>query len=608
MSGIAGWIDTQRDLRDQSTTVTAMTHALRRRGPDSSGTWVSRRAALGQRRLHTQPEHEVDGPLVVTAPGAADVVLAFDGELYRTAGLYDALRHRGHRLRSRSDDELVLHAYLEWGEGCVERLDGMFAFAVWDSRTAKLFLARDRLGVKPLYYATYRDGLLFGSEPKAILANSLFTAEVDADGLVDVFAVAARRPGDAVYHGLAEVRPGHTLRATAGGVCHRPYWQLEAAPHTDDLPTTLARTRELVADAVESQLPAAVPMAALLSGGLDSSVISAFAARAMSGSKLSTYSFDFADSERDFTPDALHSTRDAPYVRVVADHLGTAHTEVVIDPPGLLEEMRSTLRARDLPGVGDLDTTLHLLFREVRKHASVVLSGEAADDLFGGYPWFLSRAEAQAPAPCFPWSAGVTDRNAMLSPELRASLDLDAAVAARYEESLTEVPRLPGESRVDARMREVFYLELTRFLPFLLERKDRMGMLHGLEVRLPFCDHRLVEYVWNVPWAMKRTGGQEKGLLREAAAGLLPESVARRQKSGFAFGQSPEYLRSVRDAVRELAADPQAPALQLLDRGKLLAMADSDAWSHGTFTPPPWLPRALLLNDWLTEYGVSVRL
>ena len=196
----------------------------------------------------------------------------------------------------------------------------------------------------------------------------------------------------------------------------------------------------------------------------------------------------------------------------------------------------------------------------------------------------------------------------MLSADLRHHLDLDLAVANRYAEATAEVPFLDTETGRERRVREVFYLEHTRFLPFLLDRKDRMSMRNGLRVRLPFCDHRLVEYLWNIPWDLKRHGGQEKGILRETARAWLPATVAKRPKSGFPFGQSEQYLNAVREAVREMLSDPNAPALPLLNTAALAELASGDRWHSGTFTPPPLLPRALMLNAWLGEYGVRVRL
>lgn len=610
MCGITGWVAWDRDLTDHRDTLERMVSTMACRGPDQAGTWVSQRAALGHRRLAVTDIPGGRQPMTAQRRDCATAaVVTFSGEIYNHSELRKEMEHRGRVFRTRSDTEVLLHAYLEWGEHLTERLVGMFAFAIWDTRQQELLLVRDRLGIKPLYYAECAGGLVFGSEPKALLANPLFAPEVDAEGLVDVFSLAVKIPGTAVYRGMHEVRPGWQIRASRSGLKHRNYWRLESHAHTDDLATTAATVHDLLAGAVSSQLGADVPVGTLLSGGLDSSLITALAAKGMAGPgtpPLATYSVDFADSEQDFHADALHISRDAPFVRQMVAHAGTNHTEVVIEPPSLAGEMDETLRSRDIPGVGDLDVSLYLLFAEIRKHVTVALSGEGADDIFGGYPWFA--AEAALPTRNFPWSAGVTDRNAMLSPEVRRVLDLDARIAERYQEALTEVPHLAGEPPLDRRVREVSYLQITRFLPFLLDRKDRMSMRVGLEVRVPFCDHRVVEYAWNIPWALKCSGSREKGILRDAAAGLLPKAIVMRPKSGFPLGQSPSYLSVIRESVREMIKDPNAPAMQLLNSNALTEMVESGAWTHGAFAPPPWLPRALQLNTWLKAYGVRVRL
>ncbi|MGW3332665.1 asparagine synthase (glutamine-hydrolyzing) [Streptomyces rubiginosohelvolus] len=608
MCGIAGWLDWERDLTREGGTVRRMADTLARRGPDDSGVWTATRIGLGHRRLAViDPEH---GRQPMTERGGDDgrerAVVSFSGEIHNYRELRTELTARGHRFRTASDTEVLLAAHREWGPRAIERFAGMFAYALWDIAEQTLYLGRDPLGVKPLYYAEHSSGLVFGSEPKALFASGLIRPEVDAEGLTDVFTVAARRPGDAVYRGVRQLLPGHLLTVRRGATTARRYWQLTTAPHEDDEATTVATVRSLLDRIVGEQTVADVPLGALLSGGIDSSAITAIGARALAADArgpLATYSVDFAGSEDDFRADALHVSRDAPYVRAVVDHVGTKHSEVLVEPASLLAESGVTLRARDYPGVGDLDVSLYLLFREVRRHLTVALSGEGADDAFGGYPWFAS--EAERPSGGFPWSAGVKDRNAVLSPELRGHLDLHERLDTRYREALDEVPYLDGESGVDRRMREVYYLQHTRFLPFLLDRKDRMSMANGLEVRVPFCDHRLVEYVWNVPWRLKRLGGSEKGLLRAAVEDALPAEVVHRPKSGFPVGQSPEYLESVRTAVSDMI-ESDGPAMRLLDAGTLRAMVRDQAWVNGTFTPPPILPRALQLNDWLTAYDVRV--
>ncbi|MFF2224085.1 asparagine synthase (glutamine-hydrolyzing) [Streptomyces globisporus] len=608
MCGIAGWLDWERDLTREGEAVRRMADTLALRGPDDSGVWTATRIGLGHRRLAViDPEL---GRQPMTERGGDDgrerAVVSFSGEIHNYRELRTELTARGHRFRTASDTEVLLAAHREWGPEAIERFAGMFAYALWDIAEQTLYLGRDPLGVKPLYYAEHPSGLVFGSEPKALFASGLIRPEVDAEGLVDVFTVAAKRPGDAVYRGVRQLLPGHLLTVRRGATTARRYWQLTTAPHEDDEATTVATVRSLLDRIVGEQTVADVPLGALLSGGIDSSAITAIGAAALAADDrgpLATYSVDFAGSEEDFRADALHVSRDAPYVRAVVDHVGTKHSEVLVEPASLLAESGVTLRARDYPGVGDLDVSLYLLFREVRRHLTVALSGEGADDAFGGYPWFAS--EAERPSGGFPWSAGVKDRNAVLSPDLRGHLDLHERLDARYREALDEVPYLEGESGVDRRMREVYYLQHTRFLPFLLDRKDRMSMANGLEVRVPFCDHRLVEYVWNVPWRLKRLGGSEKGLLRAAVEDALPAEVVHRPKSGFPVGQSPAYLESVRTAVSDMI-ESDGPAMRLLDAGTLRAMVRDQAWVNGTFTPPPILPRALQLHDWLTAYDVRV--
>ncbi|MFI0938729.1 asparagine synthase (glutamine-hydrolyzing) [Streptomyces sp. NPDC021020] len=609
MCGITGWLDWERDMSGQAGVLSRMTETLALRGPDGAGAWTAARIGLGHRRLAVIDVDHGQQPMAAYSPddGRETAVVTFSGEIHNFRQLRGELAARGHRFRTGTDTEVLLAAYEAWGEDAVTRFAGMFAFALWDVARQKLLLVRDPLGIKPLYYAEHATGVVFGSEPKALLASGQVAAEVDAEGLVDVFTVAAKRPGDAVFSSMREVKPGHLLVFDAGGTRAHRYWQLRSAPHEDDVPTTVARVRELLGRAVAEQTEADVPLGALLSGGIDSSAITALGAgtlAAAGAAPLATYSVDFADSEEEFTADALHVSRDAPFVQAVVGHLGTKHTEVLVEPASLLSVSGTTLAARDVPGVGDLDASLYLLFRDVRRHLTVALSGEGADDAFGGYPWFAG--ETRQPTDGFPWSAGVQDRNAVLSAQLRQSLDLHERLDNRYREALAEVPRLDGETGTDRRMREVYYLQQTRFLPFLLDRKDRMSMANGLEVRVPFCDHRLVDYVWNVPWEVKRLGGQEKGLLRSAVEDLLPAEVVHRPKSGFPVGKGSAYLDSVREAVSAMIGDPGSPAMDLLDAGTLRAMVDSKDWFNGAFTPPPILPRALQLDDWMRRYGVRV--
>ncbi|MFJ6563020.1 asparagine synthase (glutamine-hydrolyzing) [Streptomyces sp. NPDC091412] len=575
MCGISGWVSYQRDLRPERPTIEAMNATMACRGPDAQGLWLDTHAALGHRRLAiidlpggVQPmsEHTPDG----------DVVLVYSGEAYNYTELRDELRRRGHSFHTDSDTEVVLRGYLEWGADLPEHLNGMFAFAIWDGRTDQLLLIRDRMGIKPLYYFATEDGVLFGSEPKAILANPLAPRTVGLDGLRELFSMA-KTPGHAIWAGMREVEPGTVVTVERAGLRTRPYWQLSAAEHTDTRQDTIARVRELLEDTVRRQLVSDVPRCVLLSGGLDSSAITALAAQQLRGKEtVRSFAVDFVGQSENFIPDDLRATPDTPYVHDVVRHVGTDHQDIVLDPENLADPnvRAAAVRARDLPlGLGDMDQSLLLLFRAIRKHSTVALSGESADEVFGGYAWFHDPAARDAGT--FPWLAALERQHgrgggSLLDPELRERLDLPGYLAQRYQEALVQVPRLDSEKDpLERRMREVCYLHLTRFVRMLLDRKDRLSMATGLEVRVPFCDHRLVEYVFNTPWSMKTFDGREKSLLRAATSELLPLSVVERVKSPYPSTQDPAYVTELQVQVRELLSSGNSPALDLLDRTRL---------------------------------------
>ncbi|MFE7193014.1 asparagine synthase (glutamine-hydrolyzing) [Kitasatospora sp. NPDC057541] len=616
MCGITGWVAYDRDLTLEHAVLDAMTGTQLCRGPDAGGVHLERHAALGHRRLAVLDLAGGVQPMTAEHDGRLLAALSYSGEVYNHRELRAELEAAGHRFRTRSDTEVVLRAYLEWGEHLAERLNGMFAFAVWDARTEELLLVRDRMGVKPLHYHPVPDGVVFGSEPKALLAHPAVRPVVDLDGLRELLTLA-RTPGVTPYRGIVEVRPGHVVRVRRQGITVRRYWSLEAREHTQDLPTTIGTVRALLEDIVHRQLESDVPLCSLLSGGLDSSAVTALAAltlRAAGAGPVRSFAVDFTGQSEHFAPDAVRTTLDGPYAELLARHVGADHRVIELDTAalGAPAQRLATLRARDLPGgVGDMDASLLLLFRGVRERSTVALSGESADELFGGYRWFHDPRLVHADD--FPWAAvlsslggtGSGPREQLLDRELLRKLDLDGYRRARYREALAEVPHLPDADPFERRMREVSYLNLTRFACILLDRKDRMSMATGLEVRVPFCDHRLVQYVFNTPWAMKHFDGREKSLLRAAVRDVLPAEIADRMKSPYPIVQDPRYPQLLRAELAALAADPASPALALLDRRAL-----SDALAPDTDPQTVRLATdlALDLDAWLTEYQVSLEL
>lgn len=613
MCGIAGWIDWERDLSGAGDVVRAMADTLACRGPDQSGAWISRRAALGHRRL-VVIDPKGGGQPMARATGAGTFVLTYNGELYNTAEIRRELESRGYVFQSNSDTEAVLLAYIEWGPRSAQRLNGIFAYAVWDEGAERLVLARDRLGVKPLFYRYDGRSFLYGSEPKAILAHPGVKPEIDAEGLSEIFAIGpARTPGSGVYKGMRELKPGHFAVLTRSGFRATRYWSLESKPHPDDLESTARRVHDLLKDSVERQLVSDVPICTLLSGGLDSSAISAFAAKHFEREgrgPLHTFSIDYVGNDEHFKPSAFQPNSDAEWIPKISEYLGTVHHPVIVETERLAEALYDAVKARDLPGMADVDSSLYLFCKEIKKEFTVALSGECADEMFGGYPWFHRNDLVMADT--FPWSRASEHRTRWLSPELRKLVRPTEYAKARYEETLAETPRLSGETGRDARIREVFYLNYTWFMTTLLNRKDRMSMACGLEVRVPFCDHRLVEYVWNIPWSMKRYGDREKGILRKALEGVLPDGVLYRKKSPYPKTHNPAYLHAVRNWVLRVLDDGNSPILPLIDVDTIRSMATAgdDAFNQPWFgqlmTGPQLFAYLAEIDTWLREYRVSV--
>ncbi|MGG1635473.1 asparagine synthase (glutamine-hydrolyzing) [Paenibacillus sp. FSL K6-3182] len=613
MCGITGWIDWNRDLTKQSESLEKMTDTLAPRGPDASGTWISAHCALGHRRLSVIDPENGAQPMI-RHTGDDKYVVVYNGELYNAPELRKELESRGRIFTTNCDTEVLLVAFMEWGKSCVERFNGIFAFAIWNVLEQELFLARDRLGVKPLFYST-QDGLfIFGSEQKCILAHPAVKPEVGAEGLAEIFILGpARTPGHGVYKQINELRPGKCMTVNHAGVKTITYWQLESSPHGQNIEETAEQVGALLKDTVERQLVSDVPVCTLLSGGLDSSALTTLAVNYYNENgqgNVHTYSVDYADNDKHFKAHAFQPNSDAPWIERMTTHLGTIHHPIQFDTPDLVGALKAATFARDLPGMADVDASLLLFCHEIKKDATVAISGEAADEIFGGYPWF--HREEALNANTFPWSLASVMRADLLAPDVAAWIKPLDYIGDRYSQAIAEVPHLDGESEQLRKMRQMSYLNITRFMPTLLDRKDRMSMAAGLEVRVPFCDHRLVEYVWNIPWEIKTSGDREKGILRKALRGVLPEDVLTRKKSPYPKTHNPNYLAAVKGLLLDVLNDSSSPLLPLINVEKVRALTESESASSNT----PWFGQLMSgpqlfaylyqVNLWLKEYKVVI--
>lgn len=608
MCGIGGFVDFERDARRGGPILHGMKRTLTPRGPDAEGTYFDEDAALVHRRLIVidpeggkQPMHSPD----------RNTIIIYNGELYNTPELRTELMSRGHEFVGHSDTEVLLHAYLEWKTDAFSRLNGIFAFAIWEKRERRLTLCRDRLGVKPLFFAPIRNGMTFGSTIDTVLCHPEIEPALDEDGLRTLLLLGpARPPESGVFRQIKSLLPGHFAVLTPENFTDHVYWQLEAHEHEDDLPTTIERTHTLICDAARRQLVSDVPLACFLSGGLDSSILSMLAAKdyAARGETLHTWSVDYRDNDKYFTKSIFQPNSDDSYIDQIVDFLGTHHHRVVLEPEALCAALLPATDARALPGMADVDSSLLLFCAAVKRGGTTVcLSGECADELFGGYPWY--HREEILFEDTFPWSRSVGLRLGLLTPD--AVRNGEEFVRQHYRDTCDRAPKLSSDDKKAARMREMFVLNLDWFMATLLDRKDRMSMYSGLEVRVPFCDHRIVEYAYNMPWDFKSLEGREKGIVRRAFANELPKDIVFRKKSPYPKTFHPVYTRLCADYVRRIFEDNTSVAATLFDRNavqKLMQRPESlaEPWFGQLMRTPQIFAYIIQLDRWFRHYHVKI--
>ncbi|WP_340681974.1 asparagine synthase (glutamine-hydrolyzing) [Amycolatopsis coloradensis] len=615
MCGIGGIISFSSDLGGRDQTADRFAAALHDRGPESGGRWLGRHALLVFTRLAVIDPIGGGQPMVGAdaEDGAEPAVLAYTGEIFNFVDLRRELTGRGHRFITGSDTEVVLRAFEEWGPACAERLRGMFAFAVWDAAKEQLHLIRDRFGIYPLHYTLTDEGFAFASEPKALFHTGQARPVVDHDGLRELLGYTPT-PGLTVFRGVREVMPGEIVTFGRDGLSRRHYWQLPAREHTESLSETIRTVRELLEDSIKRQVVSDVPLGVMLSGGLDSSIVSTLVDREVGagagGDRLRTFSMEYGYNLAHFRRNEMHESPDSPHVATMVERLGTDHSELLVTTDDLMDplEQLAVVSGMDRPVVG-LDT--HVAFRRLAARmqptATVALCGDGADELFGGYVWFQDPWYVRAKT--FPWIGpfhGMEMYSGLVDRQLYQELDLPGYIDQRCREAIAETPLTGTETAEERRMREITYLNLTRYLRTVLDRRDRMGQAGPLEGRVPFCDHLLVEYVYNIPWAMKNLDGREKGLLRAAVTDLLPESILWRGKSPFPTAQDPAYRQSLRKQLQVISEDKASGIAGLLDAKRVEAVLSDPSEGLGAGVNRLSIEAAIQLYYWTTDCGVEL--
>ncbi|CUN13658.1 Asparagine synthetase [glutamine-hydrolyzing] 3 [Turicibacter sanguinis] len=575
--------------------------AVFHRGPDEGGMFYGKHVFLGHRRLSVVDIEQGKQPM-----SFHHYTMVYNGELYNTEEIREELKALGYTFKGHSDTEVLLKAYVCFGEKVVEKLNGIYAFAVWNSKEQTLYVARDRAGVKPLYYSLLPDGIIVASEQKQILHYTQKN-EVTIEGFQELLGVGpSHTPGNGLFKGIKELKPGHYMVVKSGGIKITKYWDLVAKEHTDDFETTVEKTREILVDAIKRQLVSDVPLCTFLSGGLDSSIITAIAANEMKN--LHTFSIDYEDNRKYFQKTAFTVSEDNDFIKLMSDRFHTNHHYCVITNQDLADALKDAVLLRDMPGMADVDSSLHWFCKEIKKDFTVGLSGECADEIFGGYPWFYREPMNGM----FPWLRDLAIRNTLLKPEWQEKLNLVGYATDRFNESIAQADIVEGDSALNNEKRQLTYLNIKWFMTTLLDRKDRMSMGASLEVRVPFADHRIMEYLYNVPWDMKFYGNEEKGLLRKAMEGILPNEVLYRKKNPYPKTHNPHYTAIVQALLREALSDETSILHEIFDENKLWALANSDdeiitrPWFGQLMTQPQLIAYLYQFHVWFKAYQLNI--
>jgi asparagine synthase (glutamine-hydrolysing) len=611
MCGITGFIDYKRNIRNQTKILEEMVETLEKRGPNAEGIYVSNNVMFGHRRLIVVDPLGGQQPMKKVVEGR-EYVIIYNGELYNTEDLRKELLKDNFVFEGYSDTEVLLFSYIKWGINAISKLNGIFAFAIYDKKEKQVILARDAMGVKPLFFSKINGTFIFGSEVKALLKHPYVEPVVNKDGLTELFALGpAILPGTSVYKNINEVKPGEYIIVKEDSIIKNMYWSLVAKEFTESEEEAVEHTRDLLVDAIKRQLVGDVPLCTFLSGGLDSSAISAVAAEEYKKKNkiLTTYSIEYENNEKYFKSSLFQPTSDKYYTEVMANFIGSNHKICELNHKDLVEYLDESMLAKDLPGMADVDSSLYLFCKEVKKDFVIALSGECADELFAGYPWFTNPDMINATT--FPWSRHIKERKDILNDNYK-NLKIEEVANSAYNDTLKEVPRLFGESKEEARMREMFYLNLKWFMVNLLNRKDRMSMANSLEVRVPFADYKIVEYAFNIPNNLKLLKGREKGLLRKSLEGMLPEEIIYRKKSPYPKTYNPIYTEMVCKKMDEILKNKNSPILELVDKKKIATIVESGGseyktpWYGQLMAGPQMIAYLIQLNNWLLRYDVKL--
>lgn len=614
MSGFVGFINFNKDISKDKSILEKMNSVIFPKSTNECKYYIDKHIAFAHKDINLAKISESQ-PLVQKYSFGTYVIM-LNGNIYNKKDLQETLLSNNFIFDSSSDVEILLKSYIHYGKDVVYHLNGVYSFIIWDSQKNEVFLARDHFGVKSLFYTILDDCFIFSSEIKGLLAYPRVERVLDKQGISELFGIGpAHTPGLTVFKNIYELKPANFAIYNTSGLHTKQYWKLNSKEHTDSLGKTCEKIQFLLEDSINNQLSSNGSVCTFLSGGLDSSIISKIASDYNNSNHLpilDTFSVDYVDNDKNFVKSDFQPNSDNFYIDIMKKYLNTNHHKIIIDTPELANALKDAMIARDVPGMADIDSSLLLFCKNVKKDASIALTGECADEIFGGYPWFFRDDALKSQT--FPWSISLNERQHLLNPSFSHKINLREYVDYRYNQSLDNVDILSSDSFETAEKRKISYLTLNWFMQTLLERSDKMAMYNNFEIRVPFCDYRIAEYVWNIPWEWKALKGREKGLLRYACKDLLPSEIIDRKKSPYPKTQNPNYLAKVKKMLSSIMADTNSPINDLLNRKYILEILETDGktfkrpWFGQLMVGPQLIAYLCQVNMWLEMYQPKIEL
>jgi len=530
--------------------------------------------------------------------------IIFTGEIYNRNNIKKELNLRG--FSPKTDSELLLLCYYASGLEFINKLDGVFSFAIYDDEQKTLLLARDHLGVMPLFY-TFENGFSFSSNLDCLIQKE---EKIGIDSLREIFGIGpARTPGTTAFKHIKEILPGSYAHFISGVFSEEKYFKLTPNIHIDDFETTIEKIKYMVTNSIQNKINS--DTCSLLSGGIDSTIVTTVAnnySKSNFDTKISTFSFDYVDNKKYFVSGDFQPGEDRPFVEIVSKKLETEHTFLEIGIDDLISYLYKAVDAKALPGMGDIDSSLLFFLEKIKQGYSSFLTGEGADEVFGGYPWFIR--EDLINSNSFPWSNNIHYRTFFIDDEVKNKLDLKEYTEHKYRQSLNNSPSIFSESPEEKRLRDIYYLNTQWFMQTLIERTQRISKYLNIIPRMPYANAELVQYVYNIPWYIKTKDNVTKYTLRKAFENTVPKEIVYRKKSPFPKTYNPKYTEELLKIFRKDVLNKNSALYPLLNIEIVnnIEKEHTKPWFGQLMQGPQQLAYLIQINYWIEKYNISIKI